>query len=175
VLSASLGGLVYQLSLLLLPKWVRCSRLYQATVERLLRILVELLGDVQGAFPAEDMSALRTIEMRWMPSLRKVCGATSGVSPVRIAGPLPTTSTPATRPILSVPCNAGERGGSSEKTRTRHLHRIAAAPLDEQISYSSVGFSTDKKTGGSICHHTVLVVKSIRPKQSALLMTAVMR
>jgi hypothetical protein len=54
-LSASLGGLVYRLSLVLLPEWVRGSRLYQATVERLLRILVELLGGAQGAFPAEAM------------------------------------------------------------------------------------------------------------------------
>jgi hypothetical protein len=54
-LSATVGGLIYQLSLALLPEWVRGSRLYQATVERLLRIVVELLGGVQGAFPAETM------------------------------------------------------------------------------------------------------------------------
>jgi hypothetical protein len=57
VLSASLGGLAYQLSIALLPRWVRRSRLYQATIERLLRIVVELLGGVQGAFPVEAMSA----------------------------------------------------------------------------------------------------------------------
>jgi hypothetical protein len=56
IVSASLGGLIYQMSLVLLPTWVRRSRLYQATVERLLRIAVELLGGVQGAFPAEAMS-----------------------------------------------------------------------------------------------------------------------
>ena len=55
VLSAGLGGLVYQLLLALLPMMVRRSRLYQATVERLLRIIVELLGGVQGAFPAETI------------------------------------------------------------------------------------------------------------------------
>jgi hypothetical protein len=57
VFSAGLGGLVYQLSLALLPGWVRRSKLYRATIERLLRIFVELLGGVQGAFPAEAMSA----------------------------------------------------------------------------------------------------------------------
>jgi hypothetical protein len=56
-LAAILGGLVYQLSLALLPGWVRRSRLYQATVERLLRIVIELLGGVQDAFPAEAMPA----------------------------------------------------------------------------------------------------------------------
>ena len=57
MLSASLGGLVYQLSLILFPERIRRSRLYQATVERFLRIIVELLGGVQGAFPAEAISA----------------------------------------------------------------------------------------------------------------------
>jgi hypothetical protein len=54
--AAGLGGAVYQISLVLLPGWVRGSRLYQATVERVLRITVELVGGVQGVFPAEEMS-----------------------------------------------------------------------------------------------------------------------
>jgi hypothetical protein len=53
--AAGLGGAVYQISLVLLPGWVRGSRLYQATVERLLRITVELVGGVQGVFPADEM------------------------------------------------------------------------------------------------------------------------
>lgn len=53
--AAGLGGAVYQISLVLLPDWVRGSRLYQATVERVLRITVELVGGVQGVFPTEDM------------------------------------------------------------------------------------------------------------------------
>jgi len=53
--AAGLGGAVYQVSLILLPGWVRGSRLYQATVERVLRITVELVGGVRGVFPAEDM------------------------------------------------------------------------------------------------------------------------
>jgi hypothetical protein len=54
-LSAGLGGLIYQATLTLLPSWLRRSRLYQATVERLLRVVVELLGGVQGVFPADDV------------------------------------------------------------------------------------------------------------------------
>jgi hypothetical protein len=57
LLSAGLGGLIYQLSLALLPMMVRRSRLYQATIKRLPRIIIELLGGVQGAFPEEAMSA----------------------------------------------------------------------------------------------------------------------
>jgi len=55
-LLAGVGGLIYQLSLLILPAWARNSRLYQATVARLLRILVEMGGGVQGVFPVEEMS-----------------------------------------------------------------------------------------------------------------------
>jgi hypothetical protein len=53
--AAGVGGAVYEISVVLLPGWVRGSRLYQATVERVLRITVELVGGVQGVFPAEDM------------------------------------------------------------------------------------------------------------------------
>jgi hypothetical protein len=53
--AAGLGGALYQISLILLPGWVRGSRLYQATVERVLRITVELVGGVQGVFPTEEM------------------------------------------------------------------------------------------------------------------------
>jgi hypothetical protein len=35
---------------------VRRTRLYRATVERLVRLVVELAGDVQGVFPADEMS-----------------------------------------------------------------------------------------------------------------------
>lgn len=54
-LAAGLGGAVYQASLLLLPGWLRRSRFYQATIARLLRIIIELVGGVPGAFPAEAM------------------------------------------------------------------------------------------------------------------------
>lgn len=50
------GGAVYEVSQVALPRIVRGSRLYQATVARLLRILVELVGGVEGVYPAEAMS-----------------------------------------------------------------------------------------------------------------------
>jgi len=53
--AAGLGGLIYQTPLILLPGWMRETHFYQATVARLLRITVELVGGVQGVFPAEDM------------------------------------------------------------------------------------------------------------------------
>ena len=53
--AASVGGLVYEASELALPAFVRESKLYQATVARLLRIVVELVGGVMGVFGREDV------------------------------------------------------------------------------------------------------------------------
>ncbi len=53
--AALLGGLLRELAELTLPPSVRRSKLYQATVERLLRITVELVGDVRGVYTAEKM------------------------------------------------------------------------------------------------------------------------
>lgn len=55
--AALAGGLVYETSEVLLPLAVRRTRLYQAIVGRLLRILIELVGGVEGVFPTEDMRA----------------------------------------------------------------------------------------------------------------------
>lgn len=62
-LAAGLGGLLYQVSLVLLPEWMRRSRLYQALVARLLRILVELVGGVPGVFPSESVD-VRELALR---------------------------------------------------------------------------------------------------------------
>src|SRR5215203_42108 len=53
--AALTGGLVYEASEVLLPLAVRRSRLYQAIVGRLLRITIELVGGVEGVYPAQEM------------------------------------------------------------------------------------------------------------------------
>ncbi len=53
--AALVGGLLNETSNLLLPHELRHSRLYQATIAQLLRITVELVGDVQGVFPGETI------------------------------------------------------------------------------------------------------------------------
>lgn len=55
-LTAIGAGFVHETASLLLPRGVRTSKLYQATVGRLLRILIEGVGGVQGAFPAEPLT-----------------------------------------------------------------------------------------------------------------------
>jgi hypothetical protein len=53
--AALTGGLVYEASEVMLPLAVRRSRLYQAIVGRLLRITIELVGGVEGVYPAQEM------------------------------------------------------------------------------------------------------------------------
>jgi hypothetical protein len=54
-LAALGGGFMHEAASLLLPASLRRSRLYQATVARLLRILIEGVGGVPGAFLAEPL------------------------------------------------------------------------------------------------------------------------
>jgi hypothetical protein len=49
------GGLIAETSRLVLPGVVRHSRMYQATVGRLLRIVIELVGGVEGVYAPDDM------------------------------------------------------------------------------------------------------------------------
>lgn len=58
---AGVGGTVHETALIILPRFVRRSRLYEATAKNALRIAVELVGDVprDGRQPAEPDSASR--------------------------------------------------------------------------------------------------------------------
>ncbi len=53
--AALTGGLVYETTEVMLPLAVRRFRLYQAIVGRLLRIMIELVGGVEGVYPAQEM------------------------------------------------------------------------------------------------------------------------
>lgn len=54
-LAAGLGGLIFEASEVLLPSWLRRSRLYQALVYRLLRLTIELVGDVHDVLPPDPV------------------------------------------------------------------------------------------------------------------------
>jgi hypothetical protein len=53
--AASVGGLIYETTAVLLPGWLRRSRLYQAIVAATLRVMVELVGGVTGVLPPDDL------------------------------------------------------------------------------------------------------------------------
>ncbi len=55
--AALLGGAVYQTSTVLLPAALRKTKFYQSTVDRLLRIVIELVGDVHGVYTDQTTSA----------------------------------------------------------------------------------------------------------------------
>jgi hypothetical protein len=72
--AAGLGGLVYEATELLLPGWARRSRLYQAVVARLLRILVELVGGVLGVFPPDDVDVRQLAVRKTAGNVLEIAG-----------------------------------------------------------------------------------------------------
>jgi len=57
VLAVFFGGLVHETVEILLPGWLRNSRIYQATIGGLLRIAIEFVGGLSGVLPPNDMHA----------------------------------------------------------------------------------------------------------------------
>ena len=49
------GGAIYEATEVLLPGWLRRSRLYRAVIATFLRIVVELVGGVTGVLPSDDV------------------------------------------------------------------------------------------------------------------------
>jgi hypothetical protein len=56
-LAAGLGGAVHETAEVLLPRFVRRSRFYEATAKNALRIAIELVGDVEVQAPADEPGA----------------------------------------------------------------------------------------------------------------------
>jgi hypothetical protein len=56
-LAAGLGGAVHETAEVVLPRFARRSRLYEATAKNLLRIAIELVGDVERDAPAGQPEA----------------------------------------------------------------------------------------------------------------------
>jgi hypothetical protein len=54
--AALIGGALYETSNVALPRVVRESKLYQATIDRLLRITIEWVGNVRGVYGDEELS-----------------------------------------------------------------------------------------------------------------------
>jgi hypothetical protein len=55
--AAGLGGLLYEAAGVLLPGWLRRSRLYRAIVAGTLRIAIELVGGATGILPPDEVTA----------------------------------------------------------------------------------------------------------------------
>ena len=57
VLAAVVGGAVHETAEVVLPRFARRSRLYEATAKNLLRIAIELVGDVERQAPPDQPDA----------------------------------------------------------------------------------------------------------------------
>jgi hypothetical protein len=65
--AAGLGGMLFETAQVLLPGWLRRTRLYQAIVAGTLRIAIELVGGATGVLPAGEVTAQEL-------AVRKVAG-----------------------------------------------------------------------------------------------------
>ncbi len=70
--AAALGGLLYEISQVLLPLWFRRTRLYKALVDRLLRILIEVVGDVQDVSPKDEIASEELIARKTVGNVIEV-------------------------------------------------------------------------------------------------------
>jgi hypothetical protein len=83
--AAGAGGFVYETSQVVLPSAVRRSYLYQATISRILRLIVELVGGVAGVFRNEPISARDLAVRKLAGNAVEVAGVIAmGWSPVWI-------------------------------------------------------------------------------------------
>jgi hypothetical protein len=81
--AAVAGGAVRETTDLLLPDVLRQSRIYQATVARLLRIVIELVGDVHGVYPPDLMPATELAVRKTAGNVMELAGlAAVGWSPL---------------------------------------------------------------------------------------------
>ena len=55
--AAIVGGAIHETALVVLPRFVRQSRVYEATAKNVLRITIELVGGVEGEAKADEPSA----------------------------------------------------------------------------------------------------------------------
>jgi hypothetical protein len=82
-LAAIGGGFLNESTGVLLPESLRGSKLYQATVARLLRLIVELVGGVPGVFPNEKISAERLLARKAAGNVVEAAGFLAvGLSPL---------------------------------------------------------------------------------------------
>ncbi len=72
--AAAVGGLIYETSQVLLPHWVRRSRLYKALVARLLQIMIEVIGDVQGVLADSEIASDELIARKTVGNVIEVAG-----------------------------------------------------------------------------------------------------
>ncbi len=81
--AAGLGGAVHETAEVVLPRFARRSRLYEATAKNLLRIVIELVGDVERVAPADELEASELLKRKTAGNAMEVGSiAAFGFSPL---------------------------------------------------------------------------------------------
>jgi hypothetical protein len=82
-LAAGLGGAVHETAEVVLPRLARHSRLYEATAKNLLRIVIELFGDVEREAPAGEPDAGELLKRKTAGNVMELSSiAAFGFSPL---------------------------------------------------------------------------------------------
>lgn len=81
--AALAGGTLYETSNVAVPRVVRESKLYQATIARLLRIVIEWVGDVRGVYADESTSVEELAKRKFAGNVVEVASILAvGFSPL---------------------------------------------------------------------------------------------
>jgi hypothetical protein len=81
--AALAGGTLYETSRVAVPSAIRESKLYQATIARLLRIIIEWVGDVRGIYADEETSVEELAKRKFTGNVLEVASIFAvGFSPL---------------------------------------------------------------------------------------------
>jgi hypothetical protein len=134
MMAAIVGGLVYEATEVLLPGWLRRSRLYQAIVGTLLRIVVELVGGVTGTLPPDDVDVGKL-------AVRKAAGNVIEIAGLLLVG---------WSPLWLLAAVADLTGGTRTYLRTfvSELQRDGLLPPDTDVSSAGELLRVLEETSG---------------------------
>ena len=155
--AALAGGALYETSQVALPNAIRDSKLYQVTVSRLLRILIEWVGDVSGVYDDEEMPAGEL-------AVRKFTGNVVEFASIFAVGFSPLWILAAASDVM---------GGSKAYLRTLVQELQAGGQLPEATDIASYEDLLQRlETGSSVLADTIdvppLTVKDARASFEAL-------
>ncbi|MCA9878685.1 MAG: hypothetical protein KC442_12915 [Thermomicrobiales bacterium] len=155
--AALAGGALYETSQVALPQALRDTKLYQVTVSRLLRILIEWVGDVRGVYEDEEMSAEEL-------AVRKFTGNVVEFASIFAVGFSPLWILAAASDVM---------GGSKAYLRTLVAELQASGQLPENTDIASYEDLLQRlETGSGVLADTIdvppLTVKDARASFEAL-------
>jgi hypothetical protein len=132
-LAVGLGGLLYEAALVLLPEWLRATRLYRAIVAGTLRLAVELVGGASGLLPPDEVTAQEL-------AVRKAAGAGLDLAGLMLVG---------LSPVWLFAAAADVTGGTRTYLRALAAELRAAGLLPADADIASVAELLDYLEGTS--------------------------